>query len=61
MIMWTVGDVAFLLGMGVVVALWVRHEDRRTERQDRRMAAENAAAIDAWRASRRSRGAQRLD
>ena len=60
-IMWTVGDLAFLIGMGVVVALWVRHEDRRTARQDRRMAAETAAATEAWRASRRSRGAQRLD
>ena len=43
-IMWTVGDIAFLLGMAVVVALWVRHEDRRTERLDRRLAAERGRA-----------------
>jgi hypothetical protein len=59
--MWTVGDLAFLIGMGVVVALWVRHEDRRTARLDRRMAGETAAATEAWRASRRGGGAQRLD
>ena len=42
-IMWVVGDVAFLAGMMVVVVLWMRHEDRRTERLDRRLAAERAA------------------
>jgi putative membrane protein len=42
-IMWVVGDVFFLAGMMVVVWLWMRHEDRRTERLDRRLAAERAA------------------
>lgn len=42
-IMWVVGDVAFLVGMMLVVALWMRHEERRTERLDRRLAAERAA------------------
>jgi len=42
-IMWVVGDVAFLAGMMVVVMLWMRHEDRRTERLDARLAAERAA------------------
>jgi putative copper resistance protein D len=42
-IMWVVGDVAFLAGMAVVVALWVRHEERRTRRIDARLAAERAA------------------
>jgi putative copper resistance protein D len=53
-IMWTVGDVAFLVGMAVVVWVWVRHEDRRTARLDRRLATERAAAGDgpAWRPNR---------
>ena len=42
-LMWTVGDLAFLIGMMVVVALWMRHEDRRTVHLDRRLAAERAA------------------
>ena len=42
-IMWVVGDLAFLAGMAAVVALWVRHEDRRTARLDRRLASELAA------------------
>ena len=41
-LMWVVGDVAFLVGAMVVVALWMRHEERRTERIDRRLAAERA-------------------
>ncbi|MGQ0609380.1 MAG: cytochrome c oxidase assembly protein [Chloroflexota bacterium] len=45
-IMWVVGDVAFLAGMMIVVLLWVRHEDRRTVRLDRRLAAERAARHD---------------
>jgi len=45
-IMWTIGDLAFLVGMAVVVWIWVRHEDRRTARLDRRLAAERAAAGD---------------
>jgi putative copper resistance protein D len=42
-IMWVVGDVFFLAGMMLVVWAWMRHEDRRTERLDRRLAAERAA------------------
>jgi putative copper resistance protein D len=36
MLMWVGGDVVFLLAMGLVVAAWVRHEDRRTARADAR-------------------------
>jgi putative copper resistance protein D len=43
MIMWVVGDVAFLAGMAVVVWLWVRQEERRTVRLDARLASERAA------------------
>jgi putative copper resistance protein D len=39
-IMWVVGDVCFLAGMAVVVALWMAHEERRTRRLDARLAAE---------------------
>lgn len=42
-LMWVVGDIAFLAGMAVVIALWVRHEERRTKRLDARLAAERAA------------------
>jgi putative copper resistance protein D len=42
-IMWVGGDLAFLAGMAVVVALWVAHEDRRTRRLDARLAAERAS------------------
>lgn len=42
-IMWVFGDVAFLLGMAIVVAMWVRHEERSTARLDARLAAERAA------------------
>lgn len=42
-IMWVVGDVAFLTGMMIVVLLWMRHEDRRTERLDARLAARRGA------------------
>jgi cytochrome c oxidase assembly factor CtaG len=45
-IMWVVGDVFFLAGMMLVAWLWMRHEDRRTERLDRRLAAERAARND---------------
>lgn len=52
-IMWTVGDLAFLIGMGVVVWLWVRHEDRRAASLDRRLAAERASrGEEAWRPRR---------
>jgi putative membrane protein len=39
-VMWVVGDVAFLAGMALVVAFWVREEDRRTARLDARLDAE---------------------
>ncbi len=42
-IMWVVGDLCFLTAMMVTVVLWMRHEDRRTDRLDRRLAAERAA------------------
>ncbi len=38
-LMWVGGDVAFLVGMGLVVAMWVREEDRRTARLDARLDA----------------------
>ena len=48
-LMWVMGDMAFLAGMAVVVALWVRHEERRTSRLDARLAAERTArGEDAW-------------
>ena len=40
-IMWVVGDVAFLAGMVVVILSWMRHEDRRTKRLDARLDAED--------------------
>ena len=43
-IMWGVGDLAFVAAMIVVVVLWMRHEDRRNERLDRRLAAGDEAA-----------------
>lgn len=45
-IMWVVGDLCFLAAMMVMVVLWMRHEDRRTERLDRRLAAERASRGD---------------
>ncbi|MGH2429242.1 MAG: cytochrome c oxidase assembly protein [Candidatus Limnocylindria bacterium] len=42
-LMWVVGDLAFLAGMAVVVVVWMRHEERRTQRLDARLAAERAA------------------
>jgi hypothetical protein len=38
------GDMAFLVGMALVVASWVRLEDRRTARLDARLDAAEAAA-----------------
>jgi putative membrane protein len=46
MLMWVVGDLAFLAGMAVVVLAWMRHEERRTARLDARLAAERAARPD---------------
>ena len=48
-LMWVMGDMAFLAGMAVVVALWVRHEERRSSRLDARLAAERASrGGEAW-------------
>jgi putative copper resistance protein D len=48
-LMWVMGDMAFLAGMAVVVALWVRHEERRASRLDARLAAERASrGGEAW-------------
>ncbi len=46
MLMWVVGDLAFLAGMAVVVLAWMRHEERRTARMDARLAADRAARAD---------------
>jgi putative copper resistance protein D len=43
-IMWVVGDVAFLAGMVAVVLSWMRHEERRTRRLDARLDREAEAA-----------------
>ncbi len=49
MLMWVVGDLAFLAGMAVVVLAWMRYEERRTARLDARLAAERAARAEtAW-------------
>ncbi len=42
--MWVLGDILFLLAAGIVVAGWVRHEEREGKRQDRLLAREKAAA-----------------
>jgi putative membrane protein len=42
-LMWVVGDLAFLAAMALVVVGWMRHEDRQTRRTDARLAAERAA------------------
>jgi putative copper resistance protein D len=42
MLMWVGGDVVFLFAMGLVVAAWVRQEDRRSARLDARLDAEAA-------------------
>jgi len=48
-IMWVVGDLAFLAAMALVVVFWMRHEERRTVRLDARLAAERAArGEEAW-------------
>ena len=45
MLMWVGGDVVFLLAMGLVVAAWVRAEDRRQAREDARQDAREAARL----------------
>lgn len=45
-LMWVFGDLAFLVGMAVVIVSWMRHEERRTARLDARLAAERAARAD---------------
>ena len=42
-LMWVGGDLAFLTAMALVLAGWMRYEDRRTARLDARLAAERAA------------------
>ena len=42
-LMWVAGDIAFLIGMAVVIWAWLRHEERRTARLDERLAAERLA------------------
>ena len=45
-LMWVAGDIAFLIGMAVVIVAWMRHEERKTARLDERLAAERAARGD---------------
>jgi putative membrane protein len=42
-LMWVAGDIAFLVGMVVVIVAWMRAEERKTARLDERLAAERAA------------------
>ena len=42
-LMWVGGDLAFLVAMAIVIAGWMRYEDRRTAHLDARLAAERAA------------------
>ncbi len=42
-IMWLAGDFAFLTMLILLVLAWMRHEDRRTVGEDRRLDAERAA------------------
>jgi putative membrane protein len=48
-LMWVGGDLAFLVAMVVVVAAWMRYEDRRTARLDARLDADAAATTEATR------------
>jgi cytochrome c oxidase assembly factor CtaG len=45
-IMWLGGDFAFLIAVILLVAVWMRDEDRRTAGEDRRLEAERAAIRD---------------
>jgi cytochrome c oxidase assembly factor CtaG len=42
-LMWMGGDLVFLTAIFVLVAAWMRHEDRRAAGEDRRLAGERAA------------------
>ncbi len=42
--MWVVGDLLFLLAVGLVALGWVRHEELEARRQDRALARKRAAA-----------------
>jgi len=44
-VMWLVGDFIGLIAGGIVLAQWVRDEQRRTRRLDRRLDAEEAATL----------------
>jgi putative membrane protein len=44
-IMWVVGDMIFLAAMVVLVAAWMRHEDRRTKRLDAQLAQERLRRV----------------
>ncbi len=46
-LMWVGGDMMFLVAMGLVVAAWVRQEDRRTARLDARLDAEERQRLEA--------------
>jgi putative membrane protein len=42
-LMWVAGDIAFLVGMVLVIWAWMRHEERRSAGLDERLAAERRA------------------
>lgn len=42
-IMWVGGDILFVSAVIVLVGLWARHEERRAQREDRRLDRERAA------------------
>ncbi|HEX5396174.1 MAG TPA: cytochrome c oxidase assembly protein [Candidatus Limnocylindria bacterium] len=58
-LMWVMGDMVFLAGMALVVASWVRLEDRRTVRLDARLDAAAAERLDAADAARSASAADR--
>ena len=42
--MWVFGDLLFLVALAFIAYGWVKHEERATERSDRALARERAAA-----------------
>jgi putative copper resistance protein D len=44
-IMWAGGDVAFVVALVVVVAAWLRHEERENRREDARLARQLAGRV----------------